>query len=61
MTTLYDNFRTKTNIIINGFKDTGIIEVAERARNNTLIDEEETDSNESAQDPFDSFSESELN
>ena len=32
MTALYDNFCTKTHIIINGFMDTGIIEAVKRAR-----------------------------
>ena len=33
LTSLYDYFCTKKDIIINGFKDTGIIEIVEMARN----------------------------
>lgn len=45
LTSLYNYFHTKKDIIINGFKDTGIIEVVQMARNEAARNEGATNNN----------------
>ena len=64
LTALYDKLRTEASIIINGFKDTGIMEAVKNARSGPPLNEEEADSSSSVppeldEDPFASCSESE--
>lgn len=60
LTALYDKLRTETSIVVNGFKNAGITEAVQKAREAPLSDEEGSDSHPSPdldEDPFDSCSE----
>lgn len=62
LTALYDKLRTETSIVINGFKNVGIIEAVKKAREGSLDPDEDSSSSstpEVDEDPFDSCSEAE--
>ena len=54
LTALYNKFRSESSIIINGFKNIGIIEAIRKAREGSFTDDDES-SNDSDEDPFNSL------
>ena len=62
LTALYDKLRTETSIVVNGFKNVGIIEAVKKAREGSLSDDEGVSLTppEVDEDPFDSCSDTEI-
>ena len=52
---LYNKFRSENSIIINRFKNVGIIEAIRKAREGPHSDADDESSNDSDDDPFDSL------
>ena len=62
LTALYDKLRTKTSIVVNGFKKVGITEAVKKARETPLSDDEDTERLSVAEvdmDPFNNCSKAE--
>ena len=61
LTALYDKLCTETSIVINGFKNVGIIEAVEKAREGLDLDEDSAahPPSEADEDPFNGLSEAE--
>ena len=61
LTALYDKLRTETSIVINGFKNVGIIEAVEKAREGLVLDEDNAahPPPEVDEDPFNGLSKAE--
>ena len=58
LTALYDKLRMETSIVINGFKNVGIVEAVEKARESRL-DDKSASSPEVDEDPFNGCSDME--
>ena len=61
LTALYDKLRTETSIVMNGFKNVGIVEAVKKAREGSPSDENNGNPlpPEEDEDPFNSCSEAE--